>query len=372
MFNFGKCYKYLDRCSNGFYNIKTALTYGRPFIFVTGTRSVGKSTNVAALCIINYIVNGKKFFYVRRRPEDIQQTYKTFFNNAISIVNEYCGFSKKVLGIKAYNGKYYISFEKTDDDDLVWEEFGSYIPLVKEENLKSSVFSEYTIILYDEFISKDPNKYLGCKSNIEAEWDALISLYQTVDRGVGRPYRNETVMICLANKATMFNPVCLTVGISDYVIPGYARHRITAPKKKQWLWEDVGAVDATVDYKDSYAYQMSTDNVRKYAYENEEIESMEFIQRPNVAYYDRTVKLKGQEYGIYHDKDFTFYIDKPKPGYAVLSLDTESHNHVSYLIMKWEEDLTLQALSMAYKRGKCYFGNIKIQRVFLQYLEFIK
>ena len=117
---------------------------------------------------------------------------------------------------------------------------------------------------------------------------------------------------------------------------------------------------------------MATENIRKYAFENEGAENDEFIKHPKIAYYDRTVKLKGKLYGIYHDKDFQFYIDKPKEGYAILSLDAESHDHaVSYLIMKWDEDLTLQALSMAYRRGKCYFGDHKIKQAFLQYLEFI-
>lgn len=368
MLNFGKTYKYLDQCANGFWSAKHILTYGKPVNFVTGSRSIGKSTGIACLCLINYMIYGKKFMYVRRRTEDTYKTCKTFFNNAVEIVNRYCKL-KKIEAFKAYNGKYYIAFSKDEDENPVWEECGMYTPLSKEENLKSSVFSEYDIIVYDEFISKDKNKYIGTKENIEAEWNALVSLYQTVDRGIGQPFRNETILFLLANKADMCNPVCLTVGVADYVKKGA---HFTSPKNKPWVWEDIGHVDATVDYMDSFSYQMSTDNVRKYAYENEEVESEDFIKRPGVAYYDRTVRLKGVEYGIYHDDDFTFYIDKPKPGYVVLSLDVQSHNPVSTLIMKWEQDLTLQAVSLAYARGKLYFNNAKTQRIFLQYLDFMK
>lgn len=372
MLNFGKCYKYLDQCANGFWSAKNILTYGRPVNVVTGTRSVGKSTGVACLCLINYMIYGKKFMYVRRRSEDTFKTCKTFFDNAIEIVNRYCKL-RKIEAFKAYNGKYYIAFSKDEDENPIWEECGLYTPLSKEENLKSSVFSDYTIIIYDEFISKDPNKYIGTKDNIEAEWNALVSLYQTVDRGVNMPYRNETVLFMLANKATMYNPICLTIGLSDYVQPdGVPQPHFTNPKGAIWVWEDVGAVEATVDYKDSFSYQMSSDSVKKYAYENQETDSKDFIKRPGVAFYDRTVRLKGVEYGIYHDIDFQFYIDKAKPGYAVISLDTQSHNPTSHFIKTWEEDMTLQAVTMAYRRGKLYFGNAKIQRLFLQYLDFMK
>ncbi len=62
----GNIYKYLDRYCGDFYNPKKVLTYGRPWIFVTGSRSVGKSTAIAILFLLDYIVNGRKFIYCRR------------------------------------------------------------------------------------------------------------------------------------------------------------------------------------------------------------------------------------------------------------------------------------------------------------------
>lgn len=370
MFNFGKVYKYLEQLNNGFWSVTRVLSYGRPTIIVTGSRSVGKSTQIAALSLITYMQTGRKFMYVRRRPIDVNKTYKTFFNNAVQIVNRYCTGLKKIEGFKAYKGNYWIAFNKDEDGALVWEECGSYVALSQEENYKSSVFSEYVIMVYDEFISKDKNKYLGTKDNTDAEWDSLVSLYQSVDRGIETPFRNETVLFCLGNKSTVYNPIALSLGLVDYVRKGA---RFTAPKGKVWVWEDIDHVDATVDYEDSYAYQMSSEKVKKYAYENEGEDTDHFIRHPDVAMYDITLRFKNTNYGVYHDSGFNLYIDKPKDGYKVLSLDLMSHNGSDVgLIKKWNEHPVLVMLSKAFAQGNLYFGNGKIQALFLRYLEFMQ
>ena len=132
-------------------------------------------------------------------------------------------------------------------------------------------------------------------------------------------------------------------------------------------------VEAIDEVEQSFAYQMSTEAVRRYAYENKGNDRSDFIKKPDIATYMVTVKLKGVEYGIYRDVDFNFYIDKPKEGYAVISLDVDSHNGSDvYMIKRWHESPTLEAVSAAYQRGCVFFGNGKIQNAFLKYLEFTK
>jgi len=367
MFNFGKAYKYLDMVNHGFWDIKKILTFNRPAMVVTGSRSIGKSTQVALLCLISYQLFGKKFMYIRRRPIDVQKTYKTFFNNAVEIYNRYLPLPK-IVAFKAHKGNYWIAYSLDDDESPVFEECGCYVALSQEENYKSNSFSEYVTMIYDEFISKDPNKYLGTKENTDAEWDALMSLYQTVDRGIDTPFRNETVIFLLGNKSTVYNPVALSLGLVDYVNKGA---RYTNPKGKLWVWEDVDHVEATTNFEDSYAYQLSTEHTKKYAYENEGKDTTDFIKRPDVAKYYITVRLKGNDYGIYYDAQDNYYIDKAKDCYATISLDVVSHNQSDVgLIKRWTNDATLMKLSKAYMDGRLYFGSGKIQALFLRYLEF--
>lgn len=367
MFNFGKAYKYLDQVNHGFWDIKKILTYGKPAMIVTGSRSIGKSTQVALLCLLTYQIFGKKFMYIRRRPIDVQKTYKTFFNNAVEIYNRYLPL-RKIQGFKAHEGRYWIAYTLDDDESPVWEECGCYVALSQEENYKSNSFSEYVIMIYDEFISKDPNKYLGTKENTDAEWDALMSLYQTTDRGIDTPFRNETALFLLGNKSTVYNPVALSIGLVDYVNKGA---RYTNPKGKLWVWEDVDHVEATNEYEESYAYQLSTEHTKRYAYENEGKDRGEFIKRPDIARYYITLKLKGNLYGIYYDTDGAYYIDKPKDYYATISLDVSGHTKSDVqLIRKWTTSPITQELSRAYSEGRLFFGNGKIQALFLKYLEF--
>lgn len=362
--NYSNLYKYLDACQNGFWSAKRILTYGRPINIVTGTRSVGKSTGIACLSILDYAKNGHKFLYVRRHERDTAQTAKTFFNNAISIVNDNTEF--KIKDFKYRNREYKADFGNG------LEKIGMAWPLAQEEDLKSSSMSEYNTIIYDEFISKDKNKYLGTQADISAEWDYLTSLYQTIDRGINKPYRDEVCCFLLGNKSTIYNPICLTIGLADYVNKGA---HFTAPKGAIWTWEDVDAyrVDALDKIKDSFAYKMSTEKTKAYAYDNTGADNSEFIERVKVARYLRTFKFQGQLFGLYID-DATgiFYLDNAKDGYAVYSLDNDSYGGTDLqLIHKWQQDIYMQLVYKAYTNAKLRFNNGKTKAKFLKYLQFM-
>lgn len=368
MLNCGNTYRYLDACQGGFWSAKRCLTYNKPVIVVTGTRSVGKSTAVAIFCIIDFLVNGHKFMYVRRRQRDTYKTCKTFFNNAVQIINQKTELN--ILGFRFERGKYQIATSKNEEGELNYVECGMATPLSEEEELKSSVFSEYCTIIYDEFISKDPNKYLGTRDNPDMEWNSMMSLYQTVDRGVDRPFRNETRVFLLGNKSTIYNPICLSIGICDYVVKGA---HFVSPKDKLWVWEDVDGVDVTMQAEESYAYLLSSDDVKRYAYENLGNDTEYFIRKPTIAKYMTTVKLRGILYGIYADAEGCFYIAKPKDGYHVISLDLNSHDgNDLYMIRRWRESPMLMCVTAAYLRGQLFFATGKVQAAFLKYLEFTK
>lgn len=364
----GKTYKWLEMVSNGFWSPKRALSYNRPIIAVTATRSVGKSTGVALYVLFDWLENEHKFIYTRRRQRDTFKTCKTFFTNAVEIINRYTPFN--IVAFKYDSGFYYIATEYDEDGVTpVFRQCGLAAPLSEEEDLKSSVFSDYFTIIYDEFISKDRNKYLGTKATPEMEWESVVSLYQTVDRGIDKPFRNETRIFLLGNKATIYNPICISLGISDYVRTG---QHFTAPKGKPWVWEDLDRVEATAHIEDSFAFQMSTDAVKRYAYENLGKDTNEFIRKPKIANYVATVRLHGELYGVYQDAEWNFYIYQPKPNYAVIALDVGSHTESDLqLIAKWRDSPLMQMLSTAYKQGRLYFGNGKIQNAFLLYLEYL-
>lgn len=376
MNGYDKTFKYLDKCTGGFYSPRRICTYGRPWMFITGSRSVGKSTSIAILCILDYLVNGHKWIYCRRTKDEVQLTAPTFFGNAIAIINKNTNF--KIHEVVYSKQKFYISMEDDKiegDEEEGYErhECGMIIPLSLEQKYKSSNLSEYFTIIYDEFIAKNSSQYLGTKDTPEREYKSMLSLYQTVDRGIDKPFRNETSVFFLGNTATVYNPIFLSVGIADYVTP---TAKIIAPRGKLWILEQVGTVEALSSIQDSYAYQLANEEERAYAYENKGLEAIDetFIGEPGICHYDETFTLGGIDYGICHDDDWVYYVGKPR--YKVTtkkySLDVSSHNGIDLkLIHKMMEHPMTMWLHDAYLQGRLYFNNARTKQEWMRYLKFI-
>lgn len=367
-------YGNLDKCSGKFYNVKKILTYGKPWNFITGSRSVGKSTNLAIYCILDYLENVHKFIYVRRTKDEVLLTAPTFFGNAIPIINKYTEY--KIKSVEYKKQKYFIEFEpENEDDEPVIEECGMVIPLSLEQKYKSANLSDYFNVIYDEFIAKNSSQYLGSSQTPDREYKAVLSLYQTIDRGIDRPYRNETKIFFLGNTATVYNPLFLSLGIADYVTNN-PEAKMISPKNKLWLLERIETVEALKDIQDSYAYQLADEEERAYAYENKGSEASDtaFIKEPEIAVYDETFCLNNIDYGVCHDTAYNYYIGKPnyKATQKKYSLDVNSHTGIDLkLIHRMMQHPMTMFLHDAYINGRLYFNNARTKQEWLKYLQFI-
>lgn len=363
--NPGSVYKYLEQCCGRFWTPKNILTYNKPWNFITGSRSVGKSTGLAIYFVLDYIVNKHKFVYSRRTKDETLLTCGTYFGNAISIIN-----SKTEIRIQDFyyeGGHYYIKYNGMENP----EECGHTIPLSLEQKYKSTNLSDVFNVIYDEFIAKDSTGYLGTAAHPETEYIHVLSLYQTIDRGIDTPYRNETRFFFSGNTATIYNPLFLSLSISSYIDD---RARFISPKNKLWVLERVAYVEALGDVETSFAYQLATEQERAYAYENKGADPTSFIKQPGVCHYDYTVILDGTQYGISHDADNNFYIQRPRPevGAQRISLDIKGHDgNDLMLIHKWSLFPIMRVVSSAYQRGQLFFYSGKAQNAFLKYLRFM-
>lgn len=363
MLNSGNVYKYLDACAGGFYNLKKVLTYNRPWAFITGSRSVGKSTAVSIFFILDYLENSHKFVYTRRTKDETLYTCGLFFGNAVSIINEKTDFHIE----KFYydGGKYWIVREK----DGTPEQCGLIIPLSQEQKHKSNNYSEYCNLVYDEFISEDSTAYLGSKATPYREYRAALSLYQTIDRGIDRPFRNETRFFFLGNTATIYNPIFLSLNISDYI---EQNARFIAPKNKLWILERVETVEATADIEKSFAFQLAGEDERDYAYRNKGYDKTAYIAHPpeHSRRYICTLQYCGRSYGVWTDQQRgIFYIDRAVDiGYNIISLDADSHtDNDLMLVTKWSDYPIIATLLEKFRRSKLYFGNGRIKNTFYKY-----
>lgn len=353
----------INKIFGQFYSPEKALSYNRPWIISIGSRSIGKSTGWLIWALYMYLTKGIRFIYLRRTDDEVKKTADSALDSAWFILRD-AGYP--VFSITAEKSKFWL--QKTEDSEK--EEIGMYFALSQSYKFKSANFgaNNYSIILYDEFINIDSTKYLGTKSNITYEYDRCLELYQTVDRGIGKPFRNETKFIFIANFATYFNPIFLGLGIDKYI---RTDSKYIAPKDALWVCEQTKTVPATNEVKESYAYRLSNDKQQKYAYENIAFdENGAFIKKPegilkalfNIKYNDAT-------YGVYMSQtDKCIYVTAHRNELPVIALTAEGQNEVDYtLATRPSESIVMARLKQLYFNGKVYSENRKIKYILSNY-----
>lgn len=372
-------YKYIDAISGEFWSCKKMLSYGRPFNFVLSGRSVGKSTQIACLVLLDYIYNKRRFIYMRRDKDTILETALSFFANACEILNEKMqqfqpGFW---VGIKLVGKFYYIAFDKdpeTGEPVFLPDSIGQTVALSLERKSKSSALGDIYNIIFDEFVERDETKYLGNAENRDVvEYRAVMSLYHTVDRRVGRAFRNETRMWFLGNIETRFCPLLMKLGIADYMCEGA---KFIAPKGQQWVLEQVRGVDALKGREQSFAYQLSTEDEMQYSFSSDVAHDNTFVGTPDVAEYIMTWILEGKRYGLMVDIRNIMrplhITSKARDGYQTLSLDNVSHTGIDYqLIRSWRQVPIVKRAAEFYERGLLTFDKEETKRLFLKYFQFV-
>lgn len=339
-----------------FYSPEEVLSYNRPWNFILASRSVGKSTAFACWLIIQYLKYGKKFIYLRRTEKEVQSTCKTFFKSCIPILNRN-GY--KVAEFKFDRGAYYVKRVGSEE----FEQCGLIMDLKHEQQYKSGNYSDYWHLIYDEFIARDKTLYLGRQGSY-AEYDALLSLYQTIDRGIDHPFRNETRFFMLGNNSSYYNPIFVKLGIDELINSSI---RILAPKDKMWIVEQLDEVEATKEIKNSWAYQLSDETNRKYAYENnnagfDKIKEgfVDKINKPKKPICN--IALNGNVYGVFYiEQDDLVYISRKKTTiHGAYSLTNEDHKVNYTLAHSYKSKPALKTLFECYTRGDVRFETNKI------------
>lgn len=128
------------------------------YYLLIGQRANGKSYAVKERALENAWKKKEKFIYMRRYTLDIKQNaVNSYFEDAPV---------KKITGgewerVKAFQGKlYWCRYDEDEQKDITSkEEIGRYISLSEDARVKSQVFPNTTMIIYEELIPID-NMYL--------------------------------------------------------------------------------------------------------------------------------------------------------------------------------------------------------------------
>lgn len=336
-----------------FYNPTRILSTGKPYLVSIGVRSAGKSTGFLIHLLKEWMFKGRQFIYIRRTKDELDETAPNAFNNAVSIFNKYYGKKGKgkIKSIDYRSHTYYIN------DKIA----GYAIPLSLQNKFKSLPFEEVWWMFYDEaLISKQGGRYLGGANNPFMEAEALMSLFVTVDRGIGQAFRNELTCIIVGNNEVYTSPIFMRLDIDKML---KRETKFLNPKNKPWAVEQTFEVGALSEAKKSNAYALSSDYNRAYAFDGG-IFSQEFLGEPSGKKHPiYNVVYEGFKMGVYYcgDENLIYVSNKPAVGKQFIdyALTMEDHTPNYNLAKEWRNNTMLRMLRDAYVNGSVRFANAR-------------
>lgn len=343
----------------GWFSMTPILSRNRHLNVITGKRSTGKSTGAALYILMDYLKTGKGWIYSRRTKDETDLTCTSWFDNAVDILK-----SEGVdVNVEYKGGRYFVN----------GEEAGRAIPLSLQQKSKGDNLSAYNWIIYDEFIAFD-GRYLGGRDNPLFEYQALMSLYQTADRDVGRSHRNEVKIVALGNSDSFYNPIYMAAGIDKYLT---LDTHFLAPKGEEWVVEQLRAEDAmsAEDYKDSVSYKLSDERTRDYAYENiaKDQVANEFIEKHTEPMEGIcNLMYDGMKMGMHFSwREGIFYIDNNEVNGKTYALTTADHKPAYWLAIGGNSVEEIKRLKSLYTQGRVRFSSHKIKFCIDNYLHYV-
>ena len=355
-----------DNLTKGWFSLRKPLSYGRHFIAITGKRSTGKSTGTSLYILMNYLETGKGWIYTRRTKDEMDVTAPTWFDNAVEILNSYITDKADKIKVEYQGGTYYVN----------GIEAGIAIPLSLQQKYKSTNLSFADFIIYDEFIAFEGTGYLGGATNPLKEFRAILSLFQSTDRTVGKAFRNEVVIIALGNNDSLFNPLYMGLGVDKFI---RTDTHFLAPKGEEWVVMQMKAEDAeeAEAYKNSVGYKLSDERTRDYAYENlskEETAKTTFVQKITTPLkqlcnlhfdgYDMIMSVNYREGFVYISRGHV----EGMPDYALTVAD---HRPNYTLTLHGGNQGYLGLLRQMYDTGAIRFENLKCKFCIDNFFKFV-
>lgn len=174
----------------------------QPFMVLIGARRIGKTYGV----LKKMLDENRKFIYMRRTTAEIE----------FSANEKTCPFN-------VFKPDYFIGTERATKytfefgDNVVVDDHeelavrGIMVSLVSVAKIRGFDGSEFTDIVYDEFI---PERHV---SRINGEGDALLNAYETINSNRELEGKPPVRMWLLANSNNLDNPVLVSLGIREKV-----------------------------------------------------------------------------------------------------------------------------------------------------------
>lgn len=373
-----------DVLTEGWFSARPVINYGRHLMCVTGKRTSGKSTGVSLWLLLEYLKTGKGWIYTRRTKDETQLTAPDWFDNACDIINAYLP-KEQEKHVLYKGGKYYFvegPLKEIDEEGNEKERSNLYdddkicgiaIPLSQQQKYKGSNFSWVNYIVYDEFVVfEGSSPYLGGYANPILEYRMLMSLYQTADRGVGVPYRNEVKIFCLGNNDSYATPIYSALGVDKYI---RSDTHFLAPKNEEWVVQQLRQEDTEKlkDYKDSVSYKLADSRTREYAFENvaKEEADVHFVKKLQVTMHPMfNARFDGYDMTVYQYSQGLYVKPGKASGVHTYALTLKDHTPDRTLTCG-SYGFPLQRMKQEYSDGYVTFENRKCKMCFDSYFKFV-
>ena len=204
-----------------FYDIRKCKS-DMPIKIIIGPRGCGKTYSV-----LDYMqeqsTEKSKFIYMRRDGTEIDSC-SSEYGNPYKKLNSDKGYNIHPFQISKFNG-----FGIARDDDM--NVIGYGVALSTFASMRSQDFSDVDRIFFEEFI---PEKH---KRKIKGEGQALLNLYETVNRNRELDGEAPVEMIMCANGIDLANPILLELGATSLIgkMLMNGQRRLTVPEKSLYI-----------------------------------------------------------------------------------------------------------------------------------------
>lgn len=193
-----------------------------PFKIIIGPRGCGKTYSV-----LDYeqreSSETSKFIYMRREGTEIDAC-SSEYGNPFKSLNQDKGYDIQPFQIAKFNG---FGIARDDTGEVI----GYGVALSTFATMRSQDFSDVDRIFFEEFI---PEKH---KRKIKGEGQALLNLYETINRNRELKGEKPVEVIMCANGIDLANPILLELGATSLIAKMLAnkQRRLTVPEKGLYI-----------------------------------------------------------------------------------------------------------------------------------------
>lgn len=192
---------------NGYFNASYVFEHTAPIVVIIGGRGTGKTYGI----LKELIDRGEFFLHVRRSQTQLDIINKPEFTSFLEI-NEDTGNDITPFKLNKGSAGYYHT-TVSDVGKLMpgGNMLGMTAALSTFANLRSISLSNVKTIFYDEFIPQPEER------KIPHEGEALLNMYETVNRNRELKGENAVKMILASNSNSIYSSVLESLGITNTI-----------------------------------------------------------------------------------------------------------------------------------------------------------